>query len=152
MIRTLLSSALVLFLLPHGLAAGEGYRLRATPLLTISYPPPAIAISDHGQIAFSDGFAFFGTDGGLFRAALPITRESRPQRVAFESTPLTGLAHRGGSLYAILDIDHPTGPGATKRSLLKSTDEGITWTPIDAALEECSFGFCEFLPSSQIEV
>jgi hypothetical protein len=141
-----------LLLLPHGLAAGEGDRLRATPLLTISYPPPPIAITDHGQIAFSDRFAFFGTDGGVFRAALPITRETQPQRVAFESTPVTGLAYRSGSLYAILDIDHPTGPGATNRSLLKSTDEGITWTPIDAALEECSFGFCEFLQSSQIVV
>ena len=140
-------------LLPLRLAAaGETDRLRPVPLLTISYPPPAIAIADHGQIAFSDRFVFFGTDGGLFRASLPITGQTQPERVAFESTPVTGLAYRSGSLYAILDIDHPTGPGATKRSLLKSADEGITWTPIDAALEECSFGFCEFLPSSQIHV
>jgi hypothetical protein len=72
--------------------------------------------------------------------------------MAFESNVVTGLAYRAGSLLAILDIDHPTGPGATNRSLWKSTDDGVTWTPIDQGLEECSFGFCEFLPSSQVEL
>ena len=130
--------------------AAEQSRLRATPLFTISYPPPQFGISDYGNVAFSEQFAFIGTDGGLFRAALPISKSTQARRVAFESTPVTGLAYRAGALYASLDIDHPTGPGATDRALLKSLDDGITWTPIDDQLEECYGAYCERLQSSQI--
>ncbi len=141
-----------LLLLADPTFAAEQKRLRAIPLFTISYPPPPIAIADHGNVAFNDRFVFFGTDGGVFRAPLPISSSTQPERIAFESTPVTGLAGRGGAIYAILDIDHPTGPGATTRSLLKSTDDGDTWTPIDHQLEECFAGFCEFLQASQIEL
>ena len=127
-------------------------QLRATPLFTINYPPPPIALADHGDIAFSDQYAFFGTDGGVFRAPLPVDASTQPVRVAFESTPVTGLAWHGGALYAILDTANPTGPGAATRTLLKSVDEGLSWTPIDGELEECLGAFCEFLRASQIEV
>ena len=132
-------------------AATDAQRLRATPLYTLSYPPPPIAISDHGDVAFSDTFMFLGTDGGVFRAPLPLTSGTELQRVAFESTPVTGLAYAAGSLYAILDNDHPTGTGATPHSLMRSTDDGESWSPLDGALEECISGFCEFLTASQIE-
>jgi hypothetical protein len=141
-----------ILLAPVALLAANANRVRVTPLVTISYPAPSIAGADFGNIAFSEQFAFIGTDGGLFRAALPLTATTTPQRVAFEATPITGIAHRAGVLYVIPDVDHPTGPGATTRVLLKSVDEGVTWTPIDQRLEECHSGFCEFLMSSQIEL
>jgi hypothetical protein len=132
--------------------AAEQNRLRASHLFTISYPPPELPISDFGGIAFSDRFAFFGTDGGVFRAPLPLHPSTQADRVAFEWTPVTGLLWRAGTLYATLDNLHPTGPGASTRSLLKSVDDGITWTPIDQQLEECSFGTCRYLSASQIEL
>jgi photosystem II stability/assembly factor-like uncharacterized protein len=55
-------------------------------------------------------------------------------------------------LYVIPDINNPTGPGATEHSLLKSTDDGLTWTAIDEQLRECFANICEYLPSSEIEV
>ncbi|HYC58451.1 MAG TPA: hypothetical protein VEK79_02695 [Thermoanaerobaculia bacterium] len=119
-------------------------RLRVTPLFTVSYPPPPIALSDDGGLAFSDRYVFFGTDGGVFRAPLPMGKSTQPVHLAFASTSVTGLQFREGTLYAILD-----GMG---HSLLKSTDDGVSWTPIDQALEECAFGHCEFLSASQLEL
>ena len=132
-------------------ASAEPQRLRATPLFELSYAPPPIAIADHGDIVFSDTFMFLGTDGGIFRAPLPIGPGTVLQRVAFESNPVTGLAYADGTLFAILDNDRPTGPGSTTHSLMRSTDQGLSWTPIDHALEECISGACEFLTASQIE-
>jgi hypothetical protein len=148
----LLAFCASVFVAPAILLAGNAYRVRVTPLATLTYPPPPIAITDSGNIAFSERFAFIATDGGLFRAPLPWSAATPPQRIAFESTPINGIAHRAGVLYAIPDVDHPTGPGATTHVLLKSIDDGVTWAPIDERLEECFSGFCEFLPSSQIEL
>lgn len=151
MARALVSAAAILLAaVPHGAFASQGI-LTAVPLITLSYPPPQLAGSDFGNVVFNERFAFLGTDGGLYRVPLPLTGASRATRVAFESTPVTGLAAAEGVLYATLDISHPTGVGATKRSLLKSLDDGVTWTPIDQGLEECLGGVCGFLQSSQIE-
>jgi hypothetical protein len=150
--RGLLASIVLLVVAPAATLSAEQKRLRVVPLLTISYPPPNFAVANHGGIVFSDQFVFFGTDGGLFRAPLPIVSTTQPERVAFEWTPVTGLAYRSGVLYAILDQKNPTGPGATTHSLLKSIDQGASWTPIDSELEECFGGTCEFLSASQIEV
>lgn len=148
----LLSPLFVLFLLlapaPFLLA---GSRLDVVPVFTISYPPPPIALADDGAIAVTDRFIFFGTDGGLFRAALPLG-SGQPQRVAFEWTPVTALAWSGGALYATLDLDHKSGPGEATHSVVKSTDDGVTWQPLDSQLEECLGGRCERLLASQIEV
>jgi hypothetical protein len=126
-------------------------RFRVDPLFIISYPPPPIALADDGAIAVTDRFVFFGTDGGLFRAPLPLG-SGEPERVAFEWTPVTALAWSGGALYATLDLDHLTGPGATAHSLLKSTDDGVTWQPLDSQLEECIGDYCGRLLASQVEV
>lgn len=134
----MLSSLLLLSAL-----AFDPARVAAVPLFSIEYAPPPFAVSDHGDVVFTGEFAFFGTDGGLYRAPLPLG-SSVPQRIAFESTSITGLAHHDGTLYAIVDPN--------PHSLFRSVDNGITWTPIDAALEECGFGICSFLRASQIEV
>jgi hypothetical protein len=126
-------------------------RFRVVPLFTISYPPPPIALADDGAIAVTDRFVFFGTDGGLFRAPLPLG-SGQPVRVAFEWTPVTALAWSGGALYATLDLDHRTGPGGGTRSVMKSTDDGVSWEPLDSQLEECLGGHCDRLLASQIEV
>lgn len=140
-----------LFLLaPFASLSGQS-RVRLEPLFTLSYPPPPIAGADFGGIVFTESYAFFGTDGGLFRAALPLGSAS-PERIAFEWTPVTGLAVKGGTLYVALDIAHPTGPGAATHSLMKSDDAGVSWTALDDQLEECIGAFCSRLVSSQIEV
>jgi hypothetical protein len=151
MCRLLFSIAILVVTNVAPLSAQQN-RLRVVPLFTISYPPPLFAVSDHGDIVFNDRFVFFGTDGGIFRAPVPVLDTTQPERVAFEGTPVTGLAYRNGALYAILGLDDPTGPGGTARSLLKSTDDGVSWTPIDQQLEECFGGICEYLRASQIEV
>ncbi len=130
---------------------GSGKRIRLVPLFTMSYPPPPIALADDGAIAVTDRFVFFGTDGGLFRAPLPLG-SGQPERVAFEWTPVTALAWSGGALYATLDLDHKTGPGGETRSVMKSTDDGVSWQPLDSQLEECYGSLCERLLASQIEV
>lgn len=124
---------------------------RVVPLFTITHEPPAIAGADHGGIVFTDTHAFFGTDGGLFRAPLPLG-SSQPALVAFESTPIIGLAWSGSALYVAPDIDHAPKTGGTAHTLLRSIDAGATWTPIDDQLEECIGSFCKRLISSQLEV
>jgi hypothetical protein len=138
---------LSLLLAPASFAAT---RFRVVPIFTIAYPPPSIALADDGAIAITDRFVFFGTDGGLFRAPLPLG-SAQPQRVAFEWTPVTALAWSGQTLYATLDLDNTTGPGET-HSVLKSTDDGATWQPLDSQLEECIGGHCGRLLASQVEV
>lgn len=140
---------LVLLLPLNPLLARELTRI--VPLLTIHHAPPPIAGADHGGILFTDEYAFFGTDGGLFRAPLPLG--SAPAAlVAFDSTPVTAMAWSGDALYVAPDIDHGSAPGVTQHTLLRSTDDGTTWTPIDGELEECLGQFCKRLISSQLEV
>lgn len=149
MIRLATSLALLLFV-PAPLVGAES-RFGVAPLFTVSYAPPPIALADDGDIVFTDRFAFLGTDGGLFRAPLPLG-SAPPERVAFEWTPVTSLAWSGEALYATLDLHHPTGPGGSMHSVLKSTDDGLTWQPLDGELEECIAGRCERLVASQIDV
>lgn len=146
--RSLLS--LVLLLFAQAVPASDD-PLRLVPLFTLSYPPPQIAGTDVGGILFTERYAFLATDGGLFRAPLPFG-SAVPERIAFESTPVTALAGDDDALYALLDVDHPTGPGATTRTLLKSTNAGESWTPLDEQLEECRANVCERLVGSQVEV
>lgn len=146
----LISLLSLLVFAPASLLLAET-RLRVVPLFTMSYPAPPFALADDGAIAVTDRFVFFGTDGGLFRAPLPLG-SGQPQRVAFEWTPVTALAWSGGALYATLDLDHKTGPGGETHSVMKSTDDGMSWQPLDSQLEECLGGLCERLLASQIEV
>lgn len=146
--RRILILCLGLLLPLHALDAGELTRI--VPLFTITYEPPAIAGADHGGIVFSDTHAFFGTDGGLFRAPLPLG-SGAPVLSAFESTPVIALAWSGSALYAAPDIDHAKQPGSTANSLLRSSDGGATWAAIDDQLEECIGAFCKRLISSQLE-
>lgn len=132
----------LIFLLLFSPAVFAENRLSVTPLFSMSYAPPPIALSDDGAIAVTDRFVFFGTDGGLFRA--PSSLASSPQRIAFEATPVTSLAWSNGALYATLD----SGPHA----LMKSTDDGLTWQALDSQLEECVGRFCGMLRASQVEV
>lgn len=148
MLGRILILCLGLLLPLHALSARELTRI--VPLFTITYDPPAIAGADHGGIVFSDTHAFFGTDGGLFRAPLPLGSGS-PVLAAFDSTPVIGLAWSGSALYAAPDNDHAKQPGASVHSLLRSADGGTTWTAIDDQLEECSGAYCKRLISSQLE-
>lgn len=146
----LISLLSLLVFAPASLLLAED-RFRVVPLFTMSYPPPPIALADDGAIAVTDRFVFFGTDGGLFRAPLPLG-SGQPERVAFEWTPVTALASSGGALYATLDLDHKTGPGGETHSVMKSVDDGVSWQPLDGQLEECIGSFCERLLASQVEV
>lgn len=145
---TLLLLSLVFVPAPFLIA---GNRLGVVPIFTMSYPPPPIALADDGAIVVTDRFVFFGTDGGLFRAPMPLG-SGQPERVAFEWTPVTALAWNGGALYATLDLHHKTGPGGETHSVMKSTNDGVSWQPLDSQLEECFGNLCERLLASQIEV
>ncbi|HEX2059737.1 MAG TPA: sialidase family protein [Thermoanaerobaculia bacterium] len=149
MSRRILLFALLVFTPASFLAAAD--RLTVAPLFSLTYPPPRLALADDGAIAITDDFVFFGTDGGLFRAPLPLG-SAPPERVAFEWTPVTALAWSDGALYATLDLDHKTGPGGATHSLMKSLDDGATWQPLDAQLEECHGTLCERLLATQVEV
>ena len=142
-------TAFLTLLVSVPLFAGE--RFRVVPLFTISDPPPPFAAPAQADVVFLDGFGYFGTDGGLFRAALPLGTVP-PERIAFEWTPVTDLAAGDGLLYATLDCGRPTGPGAATRSLLQSADGGLSWLPLDHQLEECLGGRCAPLVASQIDV
>ena len=147
LLRRILVLSVALLLPLHALDAGELTRI--VPLFTITYEPPAIAGADHGGIVFSDTHAFFGTDGGLFRAPLPLG-SGEPVLVAFGSTPVIGLAWSGSALYVAPDSDHAKEPEMT-HSLLRSSDGGTSWTAIDDQLEECIGAFCKRLISSQLD-
>lgn len=146
----LMSFLVLLILTPASLLFADD-PFRVVPLFTISYPPPPIALADDGAILVTERFVFIGTDGGLFRAPMPL-RTGSPVRVAFESTPVTDLAWSDGVLYATLDLDRKSAPGGVTHSLMKSTDDGITWQPLDSQLEECIGEICERLLASQVAV
>ncbi len=150
LLNRLISLLLLLFFTPASFLFAEN-RLEVVPLFTMSYPAPPIALADDGAIVATDRFVFFGTDGGLYRAPMPLG-SGQPERVAFEGTPVIALAWSGGALYATLDLENKSGSGGTTHSVMKSTDDGVEWQPLDSQLEECHGSTCERLLASQVEV
>lgn len=121
-----------------------------TPLFTLPYDPPPIALSDPGGIAFTESHAFFGTDDGLYRAPLPLG-SAAPELIAFDSRLVTHVSAGGGVVYVALDVNVPEGPLLIKRSLFRSEDEGETWEAVDEGLEECHGADCRYLQASQVQ-
>lgn len=56
-----------------------------------------------------------------------------------------------GTLYVLFDAIESAGPTATEHTVLRSTDQGVTFSPIDTGLQECFGGVCHYLSATQIE-
>lgn len=123
----------------------------ASLLTTIDYPIPAPHQPSFGTLVFGSDAAWIGTPGGLYRAPLRIDA-SLPELVAFPGLTITDLAVTPESLYLTRERAESRGAPATDHGVFRSDDDGLTWTPLDGALEECLGEYCAFLFATEIAI
>ena len=99
----------------------------------------------HLEYAHDAQFEYLATPAGLYRAPLaggPL------QRIAFDDAQIHAVAVDDGALYVL------KGNGSSNTSpdhtLLRSTDHGATFTPIDAGLLDCAGEECRYLVANRI--
>jgi hypothetical protein len=97
--------------------------------------------------AYDGTFEYVGTAIGLYRTlSLAGTNFD-----LILPSQVNGVNVQNGVLYALLQGGDTTGPVPLNHTVFRSTDTGVTFTTLDAGLQECSGGFCRFLPATQID-
>ncbi len=98
--------------------------------------------------AWDGSLEILGTPQGVFRT--PSMLGQFYQQVLHRS-PNEIAVDANGAIYVLLPaIDNPRTP-STDHTVLRSTDGGGNFTPIDAGLHECVDGVCRFMSATQIE-
>ncbi len=116
---------------------------------------PAQTIAIPGELSTRFGFAsddqydYVATPHGLFRSSAILGAPLQP--VAAAGVKLNNVAVNGGALYVLRHGEEVRGDRATEHTLLRSLDRGATFENIDAGLEDCYYGYCLFLPATEIE-
>lgn len=107
-----------------------------------------------GSIATRMGLAsdvrydYLATPAGLFRA--PSLLSSTAQLIPEIGDKVNGVAVNEGAVYAMRQAVEVKGDRAVDHSLVRSTNHGDTFVPIDAGIEDCFAGYCVFLPATEI--
>jgi hypothetical protein len=99
-------------------------------------------------LAFDSQLAYVGTPSGLYRASLPLGPQSSFTKMAFVDKAIYNVYVDNGSLYVLKESMATQGPAAD-HAFLRSDDHGVTFVPLDDALQECIGGLCEFLAPTQ---
>lgn len=116
---------------------------------------PIHTIDIQGELSTRYGFAsdgqydYLATPHGLFRSTSILSAPL--QSVPAAGSKLNNVAVNDGALYVLRHGEEVRGDHATEHTLLRSTDHGATFENIDAGLEDCYFGYCLFLPATEIE-
>ena len=119
-----------------------------TKLKEFSYQREA----SHGngaKIAFDGQFAYVSSpDGQVYRT--PALTRTSPLTEVYAAHSITGLVDSNDTLYVLVGTTQVPENEALQHSLLQSTDHGASFVPIDAGLKACAFGYCEYLPSTEV--
>ena len=115
----------------------------------LSYTNDFTHPSGSAALVFDDQFAYLASPGGLYRTALPLTRQSTFDLIGFQNKNIFNLYVHGGALYVLKESVANQGTTATDHAFLRSDDHGATFVPLDNPLQECLGGFCEYLAATE---
>ena len=102
---------------------------------------------EQASIAFDGTYAYLGTPNGLYRTSLPVTNRSVFELINFAGKTLVETYVHEGALYVLKNS--PQLIGTPERSIVKSTDAGVTFTAVDAGLLSCFGKYCQYLVAEQ---
>jgi len=101
-------------------------------------PIPNTLDPTHLEYAHDDQFEYLAMPAGLYRA--PLAGGSF-ERIAFAEEKIHSVVVHDSALYVLKSKDH---------TLVRSTDHGATFTPIDAGLLDCAGDECRYLVANRI--
>jgi hypothetical protein len=76
--------------------------------------------------------------------------EVSPLTEVYAATSIAGLADTDDTLYVLAGTREVPENETLEHSLLQSTDRGASFEPIDAGLKVCTFGYCQYLASTEL--
>jgi hypothetical protein len=106
--------------------------------------------ASRASYAYDGTYEYVGTAQGLFRT-LSI---ASPDPLTFTQVlggKINQVVVRDEVMHVLMEGSENPGPTPFNHTLLKSTDQGRTYTTLDAALQECTGAFCRFLAANQID-
>jgi hypothetical protein len=112
----------------------------------------APAETEAGRVAFAhdDQFEYLATPVGLMRSRRFADPAEPVEVIAFDGKRVNDVASNGRYLYVLLGNGiFSTAPEPT---ILRSGDQGRTFSPIDRNLAECLDSRCEYLVGHHIEI
>lgn len=94
--------------------------------------------------------SYLATPGGLFRLPPRITAGASAELIGFSGRIVHSVALHDGVMYVLKEgSENAQGP-ASDHTILRSSDRGATFQPMDQRLEECLGGYCSFLEATEI--
>lgn len=163
---------------PHSLTPGLAGRVRralaalavlASPSLAAAPKPIAIETIQPldgvlGGLAFDSAHTYLSTSKGAYRTASPLTARSnwdaldlgecalgQPAGAAMAGQRFTRLYAGAGALYAANEVTEEAEGAPREHALCRSTDNGRSFTAIDADLYECIGSFCRYFGGEDLE-
>lgn len=101
------------------------------------------------KLVFDDSYAYISTPDGLFRTGKLLSPDQPLEFIGFAGKYITNLYVYNNTLYVLKAGEQTIGSSAIDHSLLKSSDHGATFVPIDKGLEYCYDGYCQFMTPTQ---
>jgi hypothetical protein len=106
--------------------------------------------ASRASYAYDGTYEYIGTAQGLYKT-LSIASTDPSTFSQILGGKVNQVVVLDSVIYVLMEGAEVQGPRAVYNTLLKSTDQGKTFIPLDAGLEDCFGGYCRFLAANQID-
>jgi hypothetical protein len=123
-------------------------QVSVTPLQEFSFPPMEFGFGE-AKLAFDQQYMYVSSPAGeVYR--VPVSNEAGPLEEILAGPARNALVSSGNALYVLTDSAPVPEGQVPQHSILKSTNHGNTFAPVDAGLLDCELGTCFYLSATEL--